>query len=486
MTFGELGAAANQVAHGLRALGLRQGDRVAGLMRNSAEHFEILLATFQTGLYVVPVNTHLAPGEVAYIVQDSGAKALIATDALARALEPVIADLPEARFAVGEEVPAWQRYAELRDNQLSHPPRDRSAGAIMGYTSGTTGRPKGVRRHLPGVPPEQVVGGMGRHYSWYGRPGGHGVHLACSPLYHAAPGGHAAYSLHIGHTVVIHERFNAERVLRDIDHYGVTTTHLVPTHLHRLLALPADARDRYRTDSLRVVLLAGAPCPVEDKRRTIEWLGPVVWEYLGATEGSVCHISPHEWLEHPGSVGRPATVKILGERGEPVPAGEAGTIYFPVAAAPFEYHNDPAKTAAAIRPDGFATVGDIGRLDAEGYLYLLDRRDDLIISGGVNIYPAEVEQHLLKHPAVADVAVIGVPDPEWGQRVLAVVQPVPSATGDGLAGELDAFCASGLAALKRPRRYEFRAELPRTEAGKLLRRALRAEFADGSSHVPTK
>jgi acyl-CoA synthetase (AMP-forming)/AMP-acid ligase II len=171
--------------------------------------------------------------------------------------------------------------------------------------------------------------------------------------------------------------------------------------VHRLLALPGEVRERYRTDSLRLVLLAGAPCPVEDKRRTIEWLGPIVWEYLGSTEGSVCHVSPQEWLEHPGTVGRPAAVKILDSRGEPVPAGEAGTIYFPVTAAPFEYHNDPAKTAAAIRPDGFATVGDIGRLDAEGYLYLLDRRDDLIISGGVNIYPAEVEQHLLKHPAVA-------------------------------------------------------------------------------------
>lgn len=195
---------------------------------------------------------------------------------------------------------------------------------------------------------------------------------------------------------------------------------------------------------------------------------------------------PVTGIEHPGTVGRPAAVKILDEHGDPVPAGEAGTIYFPVTASPFEYHTDPAKTAAAIRPDGFATVGDIGRLDAEGYLYLLDRRDDLIISGGVNIYPAEVEQYLLKHPAVADVAVIGVPDREWGQRVLAVVQPtLGTTTGDGLAEALDAFCADGLAALKRPRRYEFRAEVPRTETGKLLRRALRAQFVDDSSHAPS-
>jgi long-chain acyl-CoA synthetase len=211
--------------------------------RIGGEHFEVLLAAFQIGLYVVPVNTHLAPGEVAYIVRDSGARALVATDALARALEPVTADLPEARFAVGDAVPGWRGYAELRDSQPSHQPGHRTAGAIMGYTSGTTGRPKGVRRQLPGVPPEQVIGAMGRHYSWFGRPAGQGVHLACSPLYHAAPGGHATYSLHIGHTVVIHERFDAERTLGDIERYGVTTTHLVPTHLHRLPAQPFAVED---------------------------------------------------------------------------------------------------------------------------------------------------------------------------------------------------------------------------------------------------
>jgi long-chain acyl-CoA synthetase len=477
-TFGELGAAANRIAHGLRALGLRRGDVVAGLISNSAEHFEVLLASFQIGLYFVPVNTHLAPGEVTYIVGDSGAKVLVATDALASALPPEAAALPAARYAVGEAVPGWRRYAELRDSQPTHPPESRTVGAVMGYTSGTTGRPKGVRRPLQDLSPEQAVDRMGRYYSWFGSPQGRGVHLACSPLYHAAPGGHATYSLHLGYTVVVHERFDAERTLEDVERYGVTTTHLVPTHLHRLLALPGEVREKYRTDSLRTLLLAGAPCPVEDKRRTIEWLGPIVWEYLGSTEGSVCHVSPQEWLAHPGTVGRPAAVKILDGDGDPVPVGEAGTIYFPVGAAPFEYHNDPAKTAAAVRPDGFATVGDIGRLDDEGYLYLLDRRDDLIISGGVNIYPAEVEQHLLKHPAVADVAVIGVPDPEWGQRVFAVVQPTPgTATDDGLAEALDAWCVDGLAALKRPRHYEFRGELPRTATGKLLRRTLRTEFA---------
>jgi long-chain acyl-CoA synthetase len=484
VTFGDLVAAANQVAHGLRALGLRRGDVIASLQHNSVEHFEVVLAAFQIGLYVVPVNTHLAPGEIAYIVRDSGAKALFATDVLAGGLES--ADLPDARFAVGTTVPGWRRYAELRDDQPADPPEDRAAGSVMGYTSGTTGRPKGVRRALPQRSPEQVIASMAWHYDKFGVPAGPGAHLVCAPLYHAAPGNLAFYSLHLGHTVVIHARFDAERTLRDVERHGVTTTHLVPTHLHRLLALPSEVREKYGTASLQVVMLAGAPCPVQDKLRTIEWLGPIVWEYLGSTEGSVCHVGAEEWLEHLGTVGKPAVVKILDEQGEPVPAGEAGRIYFPVGAAPFEYHNDPVKTAASIRPDGFATVGDIGRLDADGYLYLLDRRDDLIISGGVNIYPAEVEQHLLTHPAVVDVAVIGVPDLEWGHRVLAVVQPTPGATaGDDLAQALDAFCRAGLAALKRPRRYEFMAELPRTESGKLLRRMLRTQFAGDVSHTPS-
>ena len=484
VTFGDLVTAADQVANGLRALGLRRGDVVASLQHNSAEHFEVVLAACQIGLYVVPVNTHLTPGEIGHIVRDSGARAVVATDVLARGLEST--EVPDARYAVGAPVPGWRPYAALRDDQPAHPPEDREAGSIMGYTSGTTGRPKGVRRPLPQRSPEEVLAPMAWHYDKFGIPAGRGVHLVCAPLYHAAPGNLALYSLHLGHTIVIHTRFDAERTLEDVERHGVTTTHLVPTHLHRLLALPDEVRARYRTASLRVVLLAGAPCPVRDKQRTIEWLGPIVWEYLGSTEGVVCHVGPEEWLEHPGTVGKPAVVKILDDQGDPVSTGEAGRIHFPVTMAPFEYHNDPAKTAAAIRPDGFATVGDIGRLDADGYLYVLDRRDDLIISGGVNIYPAEVEQHLLTHPAVADVAVIGVPDPEWGHRVLAVVQPAPAVTaGADLAEALDAFCRAGLAALKRPRRYEFMTELPRTESGKLLRRTLRAQFADVIGRTPS-
>jgi long-chain acyl-CoA synthetase len=247
-----------------------------------------------------------------------------------------------------------------------------------------------------------------------------------------------------------------------------------------MLRLPPEVRDRYDLSSLRALIHAGAPCPVEVKQQMMDWLGPLVWEYLGATEGLVSIISPEEWLRRPGTVGRPLpgiTVKLLDDDGHEVPPGEAGTIYYDTPGDPFEYHNDPAKTAAT-RVGGLHTVGDLGRFDADGYLYLLDRRTDLILSGGVNVYPAEVEQHLLTHPAVADAAVIGVPDAEWGQSVLAVVQPGSGAfASDSLARQLLEHCAAGLASFKRPKRIEFRSDFPRTATGKLLRRQLREEFA---------
>jgi long-chain acyl-CoA synthetase len=304
----------------------------------------------------------------------------------------------------------------------------------------------------------------------------------CSPLYHAAPGGHALGFLHAGHTVVIQPRFDPESVLRDIERYRVTTSHLVPTHFLRLLRLPGQIRGRYDLSSLEALIHAGAPCPVQVKQQMLDWLGPVVWEYLGSTEGSVTRVSPQEWIAKPGTVGRPLpglTVRILGPDGAEQPRGEAGMIYFgyPGRAPSFEYHHDPAKTAAG-RAGNLVTAGDYGYLDDDGYLFLLDRRTDLIISGGVNIYPAEIEQHLLTHPSVDDVAVVGVPDPEWGHSVLAVIQPSAQASaGDELAASLLAYCGEGLASFKRPRRIEFVSDFPRTETGKVQRRVLRERFA---------
>jgi long-chain acyl-CoA synthetase len=477
VTFAELATAANRVSNALRALGVGTGDAVASLQHNSPEHFEVYLAVMQIGAHFVPVNTHLTAAEVAYIVTDSGAKALIAASDLARSLEPVADQLPAARYAAGDPVPGWDSYADFKSAAPGTAPPNRVAGWLMGYTSGTTGRPKGVRRPIFDVEPELFIAGSAGFLNGFGLLPGPGVHLTCSPLYHAAPGHFSLQCLHLGHTVVIHRRFDPEAVLADIERYRVTNSQMVPTHIHRLLRLPADIKAKYDLSSLEVLLVAGAPFPPDEKRAAIEWLGPVVWEYLAATEGIVSKVSPQEALDHPGTVGRPAAVKLLAEDGSEVPVGEAGTIWFP-SGAPFEYHNDPAKTADAIHPDGWASVGDIGRLDSDGYLYLLDRRVDLIISGGVNIYPAEIEQRLGTHPAVADAAVVGLPHPDWGHQVVAIVQPEDGwAGGEQLAADLDAHCRAELASLKCPTRYEFRESLPRTPTGKLLRRVLREELA---------
>jgi long-chain acyl-CoA synthetase len=482
VTFGELGQRVNRLANALAGLGLRPGDTVASVQRNGIPHFEVMLAGMQTGLFVVPVNTHLTPAEARYIISDSGAKAVIASHDLAAALEPVLDSLPGHRFAVSGDVPGWGGYAALRDSGSPEPPAERVAGSVMLYTSGTSGRPKGVRRNVPPVAPELVVNGMLPFLARFGFRPYAGVHLVCAPLYHSAPLIFSLSLLHMGHIIVVHERFDAAAVLAAIEEHRVTSSQMVPTHVHRLLGLPAEVKAARDTSSLEIVLVAGAPFPVHEKQEFLDWLGPVVWEYLAATEGVASIVSPQEAIEHPGTVGRPrpGMVVLLDDDGHEVPVGEAGTIWFQTGFARFEYHGDPDKTASAVREDGFATVGDIGRLDSDGYLYLLDRRSDLIISGGVNVYPAEVEQRLLTHPAVADAAVIGVGDPDRGVTVAAVVELRDGyEASDGLAADLDKHCKAELAGQKCPRRYEFRAQLPRTPTGKLLRRELRELYAPG-------
>jgi long-chain acyl-CoA synthetase len=482
-TFGELGRRVNQVSRALRACGLAAGDVVAAVLRNGHEYLELQLATGQVGMYFVPVNWHQSPAEIGYILRDSGAKLVVADAEQAKDI-PAGA-LPVHRFAVGGPVAGWLPFASLGRGEPDDEPDTRRFGAVMGYTSGTTGNPKGVKGVLPDADPESVIGGLIGFVAGYGAAPA-GVHLVCSPLYHAAPNGHALGFLHAGHTVVIQRRFDQESVLRDIERYRVTTSHMVPTHFHRLLRLPEEVRGRYDLSSLQALIHAGAPCPVTVKQQMLDWVGPVVWEYLGSTEGSVARVSPQEWIAKPGTVGRPLpglTVRILGPDGAQRPSGEPGMIYFgyPGRTPTFEYHHDPAKTADG-RLGDLVTAGDYGYLDEDGYLFLLDRRTDLIISGGVNIYPAEIEQHLLTHPSVDDVAVIGVPDPEWGHSVLAVVQPsAEAAAGDELAASLLAYCGERLASFKRPRRIEFVSDFPRTEAGKVQRRVLRERFAQAPS-----
>ncbi len=306
--------------------------------------------------------------------------------------------------------------------------------------------------------------------------GADGVNLVCSPLYHSAPFGFAQSGLHIGQTLVILEGFDAELVLRTIQDKRVTTAHMVPTHFHRMLSLPPETKARFDLSSLEAIVVAGAPCPVHVKAAMLAWVGPIIWEYLGATEGIVALTPPSDFETKPGTVGKvsPEVVQIITDEDETAATGEAGTIYFKTT-MPYEYLGDPVKTAESRRGE-YVTVGDVGYLDDDGYLFTLDRRTDLILSGGVNIYPAEIESHFLAHDAVADVCVIGVPDDEWGQRVVAVVQPKPGFSADELIAALNEHAKNGLASYKRPRQIDLQTELPRSAAGKLQRRLVRTQY----------
>ena len=476
-TFGELISKVNQLSNKFASLGLRKGDVVAGLLLNGAEYYEIALACTQSGLYFVPINTHLAGPEVEYIVRDSQASVLVVHAELADKVVGRVEDAVQHRAVIGSAPANWSSYESFTDVS-DDTPAARSLGSLMMYTSGTTGRPKGVRRPLSDATPESSLESGVQHLSKVGIPPGKpGRHLVCSPVYHAAPGGNSLFLLHAGHTLYILPGFNAEAVLRTIGESAITSSHMVPTHFQRLLDLPADLRDSADVSSLQAILHAGAPCPPATKYAMIDWVGPILWEYLGSTEGQVCTCSSAEWLEHPGTVGRPNpdAVVLRALDGEQATPGEEGTIYFK--SGPFEYLGDPEKSAAAHWGD-FATSGDVGRIDDDGYLYVLDRRADLILSGGVNIYPAEVEGALLGHPGVADVGVIGVSDPEWGQKVVAVVQLAPGfSDDDGLRVALDQHVREQIAGFKRPREYIFVDEFPRSAAGKVSRKKLR-ELAD--------
>ncbi|MFI6816296.1 AMP-binding protein [Nonomuraea sp. NPDC050328] len=447
-TYGELLARVNRVTHGLRARGLGTGDVVAGVLRNGIDPVVMLMATGQAGMYYVPINWHLAQPEIDYIVGDCDAKVVLTGPA---------------------------DVAALAEGQPDTTPGDRTAGAVMWYTSGTTGFPKGVQRPLSGTAPEAVV----PLYVWFLgevcdlRPGD-GVHLVTSPMYHSAPCAHTSFALHFGHTLVLAPRFDPEPILELIERHRVTNAMMVPTMFHRMLQLPAEVRERYDVSSLAQVIHTAAACPVAVKQGIMDWWGPVLYEYYGSTESAIAFaVKPHEWLARPGTVGRPAPAfeaKILDELGNELPPGEPGMIYVKSGLGGFQYRKDPAKTAASMRGEWY-TPGDIGYLDKEGYLFLCDRRTDLIISGGVNIYPAEIEAALLEHPAVADAAVIGVPDEEWGHNVVALVQPASPVSAEDLLEHLE----PRLARFKHPKVIEFR-DLPRTPTGKLSRSKVKAEY----------
>jgi long-chain acyl-CoA synthetase len=482
---GELLAAANRLVHGLRALGLRQGDCIATCLPNGAAMIETYLAAAQAGWYLTPINHHLTAGEIAYIIGDCEAKAFIGAAGFAAACGGAAdqAGLPAAaRYAVGE-VPGFRSLAALTDGQPATLPPERCAGQVMNYTSGTTGRAKGVRRPLAPYDPDAVFSMYAMFLGMFGiQPRADNVHLCGSPLYHTAVLVFAASSLHLGHTVVLMDRWTPELCLELIERRRVTTSHMVPTQFHRLLALPESVRARYDVSSLRHMVHAAAPCPIDVKRRMLAWWGPVIYEYYAASEGGGTLVTPEEWLRYPGTVGRAwptAEIRVLDDGGNPVPTGTAGTVYMALGAADFKYHRDDTKTAAN-RRDGFFTVGDIGYLNDDGYLFLCDRKIDMIISGGVNIYPSEIEAELLTHPKVADAAVFGIPHEDWGEEVKAVIEPAPGVeAGAALADQILAFCADRMAKYKCPRSIDFVASMPRDPNGKLYKRKLRDPYWAG-------
>ncbi len=482
-TAARLHAACNRLVHGLRAAGLERGDAFAVVLPNSVELFTAYLAAIQAGFYLVPVNHHAVGPEIAWITGDAEARALIAHERFADAARAAADEVglpPQHRYCVGE-VPGFRPYSALLDGQPETAPEDRTLGWVMNYTSGTTGRPRGIRRPLSGrLPEESPLGGF---LGIFGiRPFGGNVHLVCSPLYHTAVLQFAGASLHIGHQVVLMDKWTPEEMLRLIDTYRCTHTHMVPTQFHRLLALPEEVRARYDVTSMRHAIHGAAPCPDHVKRAMIDWWGNCVEEYYAASEGGGAFATAEDWLKKPGTVGKAwpiSELAVFDDDGERLPPGELGTVYMKMTTGGFSYHKDEGKTRAN-RIGDFFTVGDLGHLDEDGYLFLRDRKIDMIISGGVNIYPAEIEAALLAHPAVADAAVFGVPHDDWGEQVKAVVEPADGyAPEPALAEAVLAHCAERLAGYKCPRSVDFVATLPRDPNGKLYKRRLRDPYWAG-------
>jgi long-chain acyl-CoA synthetase len=486
---GELLAAANQLVHGLRQLGLEDGDVIATVLPNGAPMLELFMAASQAGWYITPINFHLAGPEMAYIVADCGAKALFGHERFGEVLTKAVAEIgypPERSFAIGA-LPGFSSYESLKRGQPTTVPEARSFGLAMQYTSGTTGKPKGVRRALPGVDPDLAAQFTGGFLGMFGiQPADGNVHLTVSPLYHTAVLMFTQSSMHLGHPVVLMDRWTPEGTLERIDRYRVTTSHMVPTQFHRLLALPEAERVRYDVSSLRHMIHAAAPCPPEIKRRMIEWWGNSIDEYYAATEGGGTIVNAEDWMRHPGTVGQAwpnAEIRVFDDDGNQLPPGEIGTVYMKMANADFEYYRDKAKTEAS-RKHGFFTVGDVGYLDDDGWLFLRDRKTDMIISGGVNIYPAEIEGELLCHPSVGDAAVFGIPHADWGEEVKAVIEPAAGVVpGPELEADIMSFLKDRVAGYKLPKSMDFVEALPRDPNGKLYKRRLRDPYWEGQERA---
>lgn len=500
LTYAQLERQSTQLANALRAAGFVDGDVVALLSTNAVEVFVVYWACLRSGLYLTPVNTHLSPGEIAYIVNDCGARALVASADLAEAAAAARAECASLEIALsfdprvgdgerGESIEGFGDYAEFVAGGSPEAPGHQRRGNDMLYSSGTTGRPKGVKPPLPdrqvGDPGDPYVMVFGGTYQM----GQDTVYFSPAPLYHAAPLRFGMITQSLGGTVITVKKFDAQQCLELIERYRVTHTQWVPTHFVRMLRLPAEVRERYDVSSLTHAVHAAAPCPPEVKKAMMDWFGPILHEYYSSTEANgITMVNPVEWQTKPGTVGQAklGVLHICSDEGVDLPVGESGTVYFERDALPFSYHNDPKKTASAQHPEHptWTTTGDIGYVDEDGYLFLNDRKAFTIISGGVNIYPQEIENCLALHPDVDDVAVVGVPDTEYGERVLAAVKTAPGLVGDDdVAQRLQAFVREHLAGYKVPREFRFVDDLPRTPTGKLVKGPLRQKFSTDQAGV---
>jgi long-chain acyl-CoA synthetase len=485
VTYGELYALTNKIAHGLQAQGLVRGDHIATTLPNGIEQIALCLAAFQSGYYITTINWHLVGPEIAYILGDAESKIYVSHELFAHESQRAVAEagLPEsACFAIGN-VPGFRSFDEIIEGQSEERPEKLSAGSYMFYTSGTTGRPKGVRRDLADIHPDDASKMSGMLFLLFGmQPHDNHVHICQAPLYHTAVNNWATTSLHWGHPVVLMDRWSAEGALERIEKYKVTQSHMVPTMFHRLLALPEEKRRSYDISSLRTMIHAAAPCPVDTKWKMLEWWGDVIWEYYAATEGGGTIVNGENWRKHPGTVGTPwpnSEVVIFDEDGNEVPQGESGTIYMRMGGNEFKYYKDEAKTKKA-QMKGFFTVGDIGYFDEDGYLFLNDRANDMIIAGGVNIYPQEIEGELHQHPKVMDVAVFGVPNADTGEEIKAVIQLEEGVEpSDATRAEIMAFVKDRMAKQKWPRSIDFADEMPRDPNGKLYKRKLKDPYWEG-------
>ena len=483
ITYRELDARSNQGAQLFRALGLGSGDHIALLMENRLELMVLCWAAQRSGLYYTPISRYLTQHEIDYIVSDCGARLVVTSPSCAEVIAPIATGATGATgarfFVVGEPRPGFHSWDDAVAAQPTTPIADQVAGYDMLYSSGTTGRPKGITRESKHEPIDLPNAFLKYLCADLCGMSADSMYLSPAPLYHAAPLRFNMMLAMLGGTSVIMESFDAEGFLRLVDEHKITQAQLVPTMFVRMLKLPDEVRLRHDVSSLKGAIHAAAPCPVDVKARMIDWWGPILIEYYAGSEGNGVTVSTsQQWLAHRGTVGRAAigSIKIVDDDDREVPVGQIGTVYF--AGGPeFSYHNDPEKTKRAHNARGWSTLGDVGYLDADGYLYLTDRKSYMIISGGVNIYPQETEDVLITHPEIADVAVFGVPNEEMGEEVKAVVQPRDmSRAGKALEAELIAFCRERLSPLKCPRSIDFEPELPRTPTGKLVKRHLRDRY----------